>query len=90
MCVPLRNVPLCVILHTTDITICYTWRLYIQHSIMLQGISVCVDLVNSLSEMIDLMHDHELFIMTWGTRNSLEEFVSWQNSRKVTAIMCDR
>jgi len=51
---------------------------------------VCVDLVSSLSEVIDLVHEHQLFIMTWGARNSLEEFVSWQNSQRVTAIICDK
>ncbi|XP_065918873.1 glycerophosphocholine phosphodiesterase GPCPD1-like [Dysidea avara] len=54
------------------------------------GISVCVDRVNNLSEVIDLIHNHGLFVMTWGENNSAEESESWQNSQKVTAIMCDR
>ena len=57
---------------------------------MLQGISVCVDRVNNLSEVINLIHNHGLFVMTWGENNSVEESESWQNSQKVTAIMCDR
>ncbi|XP_065918935.1 glycerophosphocholine phosphodiesterase GPCPD1-like isoform X1 [Dysidea avara] len=54
------------------------------------GISVCVDRVNNLSEVINLIHNHGLFVMTWGENNSVEESESWQNSQKVTAIMCDR
>ncbi|XP_065901481.1 glycerophosphocholine phosphodiesterase GPCPD1-like [Dysidea avara] len=54
------------------------------------GVSVCADMVNGQSKVIDLVHGHQLFLMTWGTDNDLEDCVSWQNSQRVTAIICDR
>ena len=51
---------------------------------------MCADMVNGQSKVIDLVHGHQLFLMTWGTDNDLEDCVSWQNSQRVTAIICDR
>lgn len=48
---------------------------------ILQGVSVCSDMVYGRPEVVKLVHDSNLLLVTWGKENSKEECVTWQKQQ---------